>query len=120
MLDVPDVIKAYQRTAANLLANPDNPEYLANQLTLLTARGERTPAHLALAKRCAANAPDEFIAIFNLASAQMRACQPSKAMFMRALELATTDEQRKLAQHHLGLAHHELGEFQAALNWYQL
>lgn len=120
MLDIPDVVKAYQQTAANLLENPDSAEDLTTQLTLLTARGERTPAHLALAARAAANAPDEFIAVFNLASAQMRACQPSRSMFLRALDLAKTDEQTRLARHHIGLAHYELHDFETALKWYSL
>lgn len=120
MTDTNAVIESYKKTAANLLANPDSAEDLTNQLTLLTARGERTPAHLALARRAAAVAPDEFIAIFNLASAQMRACLPSRDMFVRALGLASTDEQKRLARHHLGLAYYEMGEFEVALKWYEL
>ena len=120
MTEVNEVVKAYQKTAKSLLANPDDPEALTAQLTLLTARGERTPAHLALAKRAAANAPEEFIAVFNLASAMMRACMPSREMFIRALGLASTDEQKHLARHHLGLAHHEMGEFDVALRWYEM
>jgi len=118
--ELAEVVKAYQETAASLLANPDDPEALTAQLTLLTARGDRTPAHLALAKRAAASAPDEFIAIFNLASAMMRACMPSREMFIRALGLASTDEQKHLVRHHLGLAHHEMGEFEVALRWYEM
>jgi hypothetical protein len=63
---------------------------------MLTARGERTPAHLALAARAAALAPDSFIAQFNYASALMRAVQPSRDAFMQALGLAETDEQTRL------------------------
>lgn len=118
MTETEQIIAAYNKTSTALLANPDSAEDLAARLALLTARGERSPAHLALAERCAANAPNEFIAIFNLASAKMRACMPSSHVFKRALDLAETDEQKALTKHHLGLAHHELGEFQAALNWY--
>jgi hypothetical protein len=111
---------SYKVTAANLLRNPDDPEHLTGLLTMLTARGERTPAHLALAARAVALAPDSFIAQFNYASALMRAVQPSRDAFMQALGLAETDEQTRLVRHHLGLAAHDGGDFIQALRWYEL
>lgn len=111
---------AYKATAANLLHNPDDPEQLTNLLTMLTARGERTPAHLALAARAAMLAPDSFIAQFNYASALMRAVMPSREAFIRALGLAETDEQKRTVRHHLGLAAHDGGDFVQALRWYEL
>lgn len=120
MTEAEQVVEAYKRTAAKLLQDPDDPEQLTNLFTILAAKGERTPAHLALAKRAMLNAPDKFIAVFNYASALMRAVKPSADMFLKALELAETREQKALVMHHLGLAHHDMGDFPAALNWYGL
>jgi tetratricopeptide (TPR) repeat protein len=113
-----DVVTAYKKTAAKLLGDPDNPEYLANQYTLLSTT-TRSPAQLAIAKRCAAVAPNEFIAVFNYASALMRNGMDSLSVFRRALEIAP-DDRRALTLHHIGLAHHDRAEYQTALNWYQL
>ena len=111
------VIDAYKATAARLLDNPDDPEQLANQYTLLSTT--RSPGGLPIARRCAAVAPDEFIAQFNLGSALMRAGLDSVSQFKRALELAPLDR-RALTLHHIGLAHHERGEFDIAMGWYRL
>lgn len=120
MTEAEQIAEAYKVTAANLLKDPDDPEQLTNLFTILAAKGERTPAHLAITKRAMENASDKFIAVFNHASALMRAVQPSADMFRKALELATSRDERALTMHHLGLAHHDAGQFQAALNWYEL
>lgn len=120
MTEAEQVIEAYKVNAAKLLQDPDDPEQLTNRFTILAAKGERTPAHLALARRAASIAPDNFIAVFNYASALMRGVRPSADVFLQALELADTREQKALTMHHLGLAHHDMGQFQAALNWYDL
>jgi tetratricopeptide (TPR) repeat protein len=114
-----DVGEVYKRTAANLLRNPDNPEDLTNLFTLLTAKGERTPAHVAIARRAALLAPDEFIAVFNYAASLMRDVRPSLDEFKEALKLARTPFERGITWHHMGLAHHDLGQYQAALNCYE-
>lgn len=113
-----EIVEAYKKTAAHLLDDPDNPEYLTHQYTLLSTT-PRSPAQLAIAKRCANISPNEFIAVFNYASALMRNGMDSLPQFRMALELAPYDR-RSLVMHHLGLAHHDRGEFEAALNWYKL
>jgi tetratricopeptide (TPR) repeat protein len=111
-----DIVGAYKKTAASLLNNPDDAESLANQFTLLTARGNRTPAHLALAGRCY-NVSRNFISAFNYASALMRAGKESLSAFRNALELASA-AQRAVVMHHIGLAHYDRGEYQKALEAY--
>jgi len=113
---VNDIVGAYKKTAANLLNNPDDAESLANQFTLLTARGNRTPAHLALAARCY-NVSRNFVSAFNYASATMRAGQDSLNGFRNALEVAPEDK-RAIVMHHIGLAHYDRGEYQKALDAY--
>jgi len=113
-----ELIAAYKQTAAKLLANPDDPEQLSNQYTLLSTT-PRSPAQLAIAKRCANNAPDEFIAVFNYASALMRGGHDSLEVFRRALDIAP-DDRRAITLHHIGLAHHDRGEYEVALRWYEL
>jgi hypothetical protein len=113
-----DVVSAYKKTAANLLDDPDNPEYLANQYTLLSTT-RRSPAQMVLAKRCALVAPNEFIALFNYASSLMRNGQESVSAFRRALEIAPADR-KAITLHHIGLAHHDRGEYTTALNYYKL
>lgn len=115
---MPDIVAAYKKTAANLLKDPDSPEDLSNQYTILSTT-PRNRAQLALAKRCAAIAPNEFTAVFNHASALMRNGLDSLVTFRMALEIAPEDK-RSLTLHHIGLAHHDLGEYEAALRWYEL
>jgi tetratricopeptide (TPR) repeat protein len=111
-----DIVGAYKKTAASLLNNPDDAESLANQFTLLTARGNRTTAHLALAGRCY-NVSRNFVSAFNLASAMMRAGQDSLPAFRNALELAPAGK-RAVVMHHIGLAYHDMGDYQRALESY--
>lgn len=111
-----EVVDAYKKTAANLLNNPDSAADLANQFTLLTAKGKRNPAHLALARRCYL-VERNFISAFNYASALMRTGQDSLTVFKDALTLAKP-EQRAIALHHIGLAHHDQGNYSAALEYY--
>lgn len=119
MSDLDLVVATYKRIATKLLQDPDDAEQLSNQFTILTGRGHRTPAHLALASRCAAVAPKEFIAIFNLGSAEMRAglYEECKFTFLRALTLAPPDR-RGITLQHIGMACHDLGEYGKALDWY--
>ncbi len=113
-----EIIAAYKKTAANLLADPDNPEFLTHQYTMLSTT-PRSPAQLALAKRCMNVAPNEFIAVFNYASALMRNGMDGVPTFQRALDLAPPDR-RAVTLHHIGLAYYDRGEYQTALNWYKL
>lgn len=113
-----DILAAYKKTAADLLQDPDNPEALANQYTLLSTT-PRSPAQLALAKRCAEVAPNEFIARFNYASALMRSGMDSLAQFKAALEIAPKDR-KALVLHHIGLAYHDLAEYDTALKFYEM
>jgi tetratricopeptide (TPR) repeat protein len=113
-----EILAAYKTTAAKLLANPDDPEQLSNQYTLLSTT-KRSPAQLALAKRCYEVAPHEFIAVFNYASALMRSGRDSVEVFRQALEIAPPDR-KAITLHHIGLAHHDRGEYEVALRWYEL
>lgn len=113
-----EILAAYKTTAAKLLANPDDPEQLSNQYTLLSTT-KRSPAQLALAKRCYEVAPHEFIAVFNYASALMRSGRDSVEVFRRALEIAPPDR-KAITLHHIGLAHHDRSEYEVALRWYEL
>jgi tetratricopeptide (TPR) repeat protein len=115
---VTEIIAAYKVTAAKLLQDPDDPEQLSNQFTLLSTT-RRGPAQLALAKRCYEVAPNEFIAVFNYASALMRGGMNSLDMFKRASRLAPPDK-KAVTLHHIGLAYHDRGEYWAALVWYGL
>lgn len=109
-------VTAYKKGAANLLNNPDSAEDLANQFTLLTAKGKRSPAQLALAARCY-NVSRNFISAFNYASALMRAGEPSLTAFRNALEIAPADK-RSLVMHHIGLSLYDIGNYAAALEHY--
>lgn len=113
-----DVFEAYKATAAKLLQDPDNPEYLSDQYTILST-APRSPAQLAIAKRAANIAPNEFIAVFNYASALSRAGMDGLGQFRRALELAKPD-QRALVLHHIGLAYHDRGDYGSALKYYEM
>jgi hypothetical protein len=113
-----ELVAAYKKTAANLLKDPDSAEDLSNQYTLLSTTS-RSNAQLALARRCANVAPDEFVAVFNYAAALMRGGMNSTAVFLRALELAPLDR-RAVTLHHLGLSHYDQGEYDTALNYYTL
>lgn len=99
--------------------DPDSAELLANQFTLLSARGKKTKAELALARRCEALAPNEFIAVFNLASAEMRGglYDQSVQTFQRALKIAPKDREAVTLQH-IGLAWYTAGHTDKALEWY--
>lgn len=118
--ELEQIVAAYKQTALDLLKDPDNPEALTTQFTLLAARGQRTEAHLAIARRCEAIGPDKFIAVFNLASAEMRAglYRESVETFRRALTLATGEHQATTLQH-IGLACYTAGDPVEALKWYQ-
>jgi tetratricopeptide (TPR) repeat protein len=113
-----EIVEAYKKTAKRLLDNPDDPEQLSNQYTLLSTT-PRLPSHLALAKRCVNVAPTEFIALFNYAAAMMKDGRNSVAEFRRALEFAPPDR-RAVTLHHLGLAHYDAAEYDQALNYYRL
>jgi tetratricopeptide (TPR) repeat protein len=113
-----DIAAAYRKIAAELLKDPDNAEQLASQYTILSS-GPRNPAQLAIARRCAAVAPNEFIAVFNYASALSRNGENAIGTFRRALEIAPPD-QRGTTLHHIGLAYHDQGEYETALSYYEM
>lgn len=114
---ISEVVEAYKKLAYELIKDPDNPEHISNQLNLLMARGNRTAAHLALARRAERLAPNEFIAVFNLGSAQLRAGHywESLETFKRALPMAPP-EYRVETLNHIGLGYHDLGQFQRAID----
>ena len=114
-----EIAEAYKLTATKLLQDPDDPEQLANQFTLLSARGRGT-ANLTMARRCAAVAPKEFIAVFNLASAELKAGLYKESIegFKRALNMAPPDRVR-ITMQHIGLAWYASGDPNEALRWYE-
>ena len=113
------VFETYKKVAAELLKNPDDPEQLSNQFTLLTARGPRNPSHLMMARRCYEIAPKNFTALFNLGSAYHRAGDYKEALncFTRAQEFCPPDKRHEVLAH-IGLAWETLGEFTTALRSY--
>lgn len=113
-----DQFATYKANAANLLRDPDSAEYLTDQYQLLSTT-RHSPSQLALAKRAIALAPNEFIAVFNYASALCRAGLDGVNAYRRALELAP-DDMVSTTYHHLGLAHHDRGEYDLALSRYRL
>lgn len=113
-----DIVSAYKQTAIKLLDDPDSPKDLITQYALLATQ-KKTAAQLALAKRGAQVAPNEFVAVHNYGAALMRAGMESLPVFRRALELAEPN-QKAMVLHHIGLAHHDRGEYDTALNWYKL
>ena len=113
-----EIAEAYQQSARKLFENPDSAEALADRYTILSTAA-RNPAQLAIARRCMNAAPNEFIAVFNYASALSRAGLDGLSTFRRALELAKPD-QRALCLHHIGLAYHDRQDYEAALKYYQM
>ncbi len=115
-----EVITAYQKTAINLLRDPDCAEDLSNQFTLLVSRGDAGAAYLPLARRCAALAPNTFIAVFNQGSAELKAGLYREGIksFTRALPLADPANVRVTMQH-IGLACYASGDVERALKWYE-
>ncbi len=115
-----EIVAAYKKLAVDLLKDPDHAENLTNQLTLLVTRGDRNASHLALARRAVALAPNEFATVFNLAAVEARAghYDASLVHFNEALQIAPTDRMGE-ALHHIGLAWHDLGDFDKALDWYE-
>lgn len=109
--------EAYKLTAAKLLRDPDDAEQLCHQHTILSTTPHQR-SHLAIAQRCADLAPDAYIAVSNLGAAQMRAGLDSLATFQRALDLVSS-EGRAAALHHVGKAHLDRGEPEAALSSYR-
>lgn len=112
-----DLAAAYVENAKHLLADPDSPKHLTNHYTFMSTM-PRNPAQAAIAKRAFNLAPLSFITRFNYASALSRAGHPALGLFRQALELAE-GEQIPLTLHHIGLAHHDLGEYVTALHYYE-
>lgn len=112
-----ELAAAYQENAKALLLNPDAPQHLADRYTIIST-SPRSKAQLAIAKRCYEVAPDEFIAIFNYASALSRNGMDSVSLYKRALDVAKPD-QIALTLHHIGLAYHDRGEYEKALEYYE-
>ncbi len=114
-----DTFAQYQAQAARLLRSPDDAAALVEQFALLARRGEHTDAQLALAARAAALAPADFVAMFDYGSALMRASRYRESLdvFRRCLALAKGDD-AATAMHHIGMAHHDLGNFCKAIAWY--
>lgn len=76
---------------------------------------------MALIRRCAAIAPDEFMPAFNLGGCLSRDGKYRESLkhYNRALELAKTPDQDVMALHHLGMAYNDLGENDKAIWIYE-
>jgi hypothetical protein len=111
---------AYKAVTAKLLQNPDDPRALVERHWCLTG-AQRSDVNLALAKRAFEIAPNRFEAIFNLASAQMAHHDPWSSLegFKRAFENAPNSEYKAATKHHIGLAYHDLGRVNEALEAYR-
>lgn len=112
------IAQSYIENSRKLLENPDDPKELADRFTFMCLH-PRSKAQLAIARRCYECAPDEFIAVFNYASALSRNGMDSIGYFRKALEMAPADR-KAICLHHMGLAHHDAGEYQTALRFYEM
>jgi hypothetical protein len=112
--------EAYKAITAKLLQNPDDPRALVERHWCLTG-AQRSEVNLALARRAVELAPDRFEAMFNLASAQMAHNDPWSSLegFKRAFEIAPNSEYKAATKHHIGLAYHDLGRIEEALEAYR-
>jgi hypothetical protein len=119
LTDVAEVFEAYKVVARHLLDNPDDPEQLARQFTLLTGGGERRPSHLVLARRCASIAPQNYTAQLNLGSALLRAGKYREGLdqFLRTRGLAPKDRQWEVLRL-IALAHENLGDHAQSIKFY--
>lgn len=117
MGDELEVVQRYKQIAVELLKDPDSPSNISDQLTLLMARGNRNPAHLALAKRAESLAPYDFIPVFNLGNAQVRAGHylDALATLQRALKLVPPSH-LTIALNDTALAYYDLGQFQKCID----
>lgn len=115
-----DILAAYKKTAVELLNDPDSAEALTNQFVLLHARGERSAAQLALARRAAALAPDVFLTKINLGSAELRAGRYLAAVQHFTEALALADKPNEIvALQHIGLAWYAHGDLDEAMKYYR-
>lgn len=112
------MIEEYKTNAKALLDNPDDPMALVNQFGLLAEHSGRTPAHIALTRRAVSLAPNAIEAMFNLGSAQLRAGHYANALASFQMCLPIAGNRKAEALHHIGMAHHDLGEFSRAIDWY--
>lgn len=98
-----------------MLRNPDDPSALVDRFRLVPKSG----ANLALMRRAYEAEPGRFEVMFNLASALMWAGHYSASldMFMRALDKAPHSH-RAQALCHVGMAWHDFGDFNEAVDWY--
>lgn len=110
------ISQGYIGNSQRLLANPDDPKELSDKYTFLSI-GPRSNAQLMIAKRCYEVAPNEFIAVFNYASALSRAGYNSVEMYKKALAIAPPDR-KAIALHHIGLAYHDAKEYDSAMDYY--
>lgn len=103
-----------------MLRDPDDAQALVNQFSVLAQNsGVASPPLLALMRRAASIAPARYEAAHNLGSALMRAGLYQEALdaFTKAVDLAPRPHQPE-ALHHVGMAWHDLGNFDQAIVWY--
>lgn len=117
-----NAFEKYQAQAKVLLDNPDDPTALHAQVVACENVKFHTPATVALIRRCAAIAPDEWNAVFNLGSVLARDGKYRDAIrqFLRAVELVKSKEQQVMTLHHIGMMHNDIGENDKAIKFYEL
>lgn len=103
-----------------MLKDPDDAQAIVNQYSLLA---QNTSAwklhHVSLMRRAVSLATSRYETAHNLGAALMRAGHYRESLdaFTKALDLASGSHKPE-ALHHIGMAWHDLGDFQQALAWY--
>lgn len=117
-----NTFEKYQKRAAQLLTDPDDPTALCDQVAALETAGQHSPASLALIRRAATIAPDEFFPVFNLGSVLSRDGKYREALrqFLRSLDLARRPDQTVMALHHIGMMHNDMGQNERAIQFYDM
>jgi hypothetical protein len=114
-----DRLDAYKQVCGKLLTNPDDARSLVERQYFVQGSKRARELNVSLARRAFELAPDRFEPVFNLASAVLP-FDPWNALagFMRAYGLAPRSH-KATAMHHMGLAHHDLGQIDKALECYE-
>lgn len=114
-------IEKYRANANVLLRNPDDPQGIVNQFSVVSEKKENAAHYLPLARRAYALDQNNINTVFNYASALHRngRFKESLNLYLRCLEIAD-DEWRPVALHHVGIAFRALNINDRAAEYYQL
>ena len=110
----------YRAYANDLLRNPDDPESIVNQFSVLSEKKEYAKHYLPLAKRAYDLAPGEINTMFNYASALHRNGYFEKALRLYKACVDKADaEWMPVVLHHIGIAYRTLNDNTRAADYYQ-